>query len=103
MREELERERLEVELIPAKEGEGKVRAVVNRNPSWYRWLCSKHEYKRGKRRLGQTKIKRRHIIETLMRMEKGIMNSKYNEDIKKAAEIKIEEEQELMKEWENTY
>ena len=70
---ELEHRRLRVVLIPsiypeiARTG-GKVRAVIERNPSWYREFCEQHPSCRTKprqKRHFDTSVKRAHVIRAL--------------------------------------
>lgn len=85
MRDELERSRLEVVLVPSRDPQtaargGMIRCAVDRNPLWYRELCAGSEsQRRGKRRLFQTLIKRRGTLRALARIALGEPAGMYGE------------------------
>lgn len=89
MYEDLKANKLTVELIPAREGDGKIRVATWENPEWYKWLCSRHNSERKrKNRLQDTKIKRKNILCTLKAMAEGRRtSSKYVAELKEAAKI----------------
>lgn len=78
MLDELEEQRLEVVLVPSRRWEearrgGCIRAVVGRNPEWYRKLCVRHVSSRyRKSRKPDTRIKRQHVLRVLRRLVAGL-------------------------------
>ncbi len=79
---ELEASRLEVTLITAKLGCGKVRVVVSENPRWYQKLCALYSRTRGRWRKLKTYIKRRETITALYRIARGLPCGVYAQRLK---------------------
>lgn len=76
---------LDVVLIPSKDHNtaidgGMIRVAQNRNPEWYRNLCSNHpKRKQRTRKKPQTSIKKEDIISVMKSMIKnGSTKSKYS-------------------------
>jgi hypothetical protein len=80
---ELESGWLEVVLTPSRfqecaERGGKIRVVQNQNAEWYKNLCNKFTSQRGrKRRLHDTSLKRRNVIQILRTLIKNNKSNSY--------------------------
>ena len=88
----LQNSSLEVILVPSRDREiasrgGMIRAVVSKNPDWYRKLCEDYPSARTRRSFKpDTKIKRNNIIKVLEKLSKGQkVRSKYVDDLRKIA------------------
>lgn len=84
MRDELDGRRLEVVLVPSPvefwPTNQQRRVVCERNPAWYRELCSQYPANRSRprrRRKPDTLIKRRHVLRALAEIENGRVESEY--------------------------
>lgn len=91
---ELESNRLEVILIPAREGDGKIRVAAWRNPDWYQALCSAHiSSRKRKNHLPDTRIRRSNITRALRRLAAGLPSrSIYVKELTELAVERIIEE-----------
>lgn len=85
---DLESQRLEVALVPARRGDAFIRAVESTNPDWYRRLCANHtkcrknKRKRCNHREHDTKIVRPRILGVLRRgLATGVLRSIYAEEL----------------------
>lgn len=87
---ELDGSRLEVVLIPSRDGEcamrgGMVRAVQSQNAEWYRKFCKEHESNRKdkwKWNVFKTKIKRQHTRRALNELISGKCETPYAHDLR---------------------
>ena len=99
---QLEREGLEVSLVPApeqKHSDHQIRAVENRNPSWYRDLCAAYPSNRTRTRQRKAKftdslIDRRLVIRALEQISLGKNTTLYTRRVlpivKKYSKEKVE-------------
>lgn len=84
MAEELDACRLEVAYVPAPDGGDRgrlIRRVVNRNPAWYRKLCTTRTTKRvvpRAKKHGDTDIRRRFVEAALNRLCQGMCITSYD-------------------------
>ncbi len=94
MFDELESQRLEVQLVPLNprlrnynEG-GCKRVVVSKSPRWYSALCGRHlSCRKRNHRKPDTKIKRRSILRILKRLCDGKPSiSKYAEELRRISQ-----------------
>ena len=79
---ELQSQRLEVVLVPSREGVGMIRAVSEQNPEWYREFCRLYPSRRRRSHLKQefdTAISRKTTIKGLEHLLEGNVTSPYAE------------------------
>jgi hypothetical protein len=92
---DLLRNKLEVILIPAQEGNGMLRVAESRPPSWYSKFCSlyplKYNYKKN-RKLNRTIIKRRCTLRGLYRLMNKDKKSIYAERLLNFIERELDNE-----------
>ena len=81
---ELESHQLQVALVPAKEPKHSmhfIRVAVDKNPKWYRGLCSRYPSSRRRPKF-DTKIRRYDTLRTLTRLLDGNgTSSRYAQDL----------------------
>ena len=72
---ELESNRLEVAIVPAREPRHEthcVRVAIGQNPAWYRRLCARHPSSRRRAKTApDTRIRRRDVLALLGRLAAG--------------------------------
>jgi hypothetical protein len=86
MQAELSLNRLEVTLVPSRRSDARIsdmiRAVLDRNPAWYRKLCNKYLSSRERNhRKPDTRIRRQDIERILDQMTDGVAKSIYCKDL----------------------